>query len=240
MRRVVVTGGGTGMGRSIAERFASDGDEVFVIGRRKEVLERAAAELPGGRVHPLVADVTDTDDILRVAEELSHEPVDVLVNNAGGIVRGGEPGPAGAFDRYRRMLDSNLVSAMVLTDAVWANLRRPGGRVISISSIAAQRGGGGAYAAAKAGLGAWGFGLAKQGGPEGITVNTVAPGYVQDTEFFNASGRSGRHDALVAETVVGRAGVPGDVAATVRFLASDEASWITGQVISVNGGALMG
>ncbi len=87
-------------------------------------------------------------------------------------------------------------------------------------------------------MAAWGFGLATRGGPDGITVNTVSPGYVQDTEFFNERGRSARHDQLVAQTVVGRAGTPEDIAATVFFLASEQAAFITGQVISVNGGAL--
>jgi 3-oxoacyl-[acyl-carrier protein] reductase len=88
-------------------------------------------------------------------------------------------------------------------------------------------------------LAVWGFGLAARGGPDGITVNTVSPGYVQDTEFFNERGRSSRHDLLVSQTLLGRAGQPADIASAVFFLASDEASFITGQVISVNGGALL-
>jgi 3-oxoacyl-[acyl-carrier protein] reductase len=166
--------------------------------------------------------------------------VDVLVNNAGGILRTHtqQPGLAGTLDLYRRTLDTNLLSAVLLTEALWPGLRRPGGRVVNVSSIAAQRGSG-AYAAAKSGLFGWAFGLARAGGRDGITVNTVAPGYVQDTEFFNERGRADRHDQLVSETLVGRAGVPADIAAVVHFLASEEASWITGQIISVNGGALL-
>ncbi|WP_017542686.1 SDR family NAD(P)-dependent oxidoreductase [Nocardiopsis prasina] len=240
MRRVIVTGGGTGMGRAIAEMFVSGGDEVYVLGRRREPLERVAAAHPGGRVVPLPVDLTDEEAVLAVAERLSEAAVDVLVNNAGGIIKENPVDTRGLFDLYRRTIDANLLSAMMLTQALWPAFRRPGGRVVNISSIAAHRGGGDAYAAAKAGLCGWGIDLARRGGPDGITVNTLTPGYVQDTEFFTEEGRSSRHDTLAAETMVGRAGTPDDIAAVVGFLASPEASWTTGQVLGVNGGALPG
>jgi 3-oxoacyl-[acyl-carrier protein] reductase len=239
-RIVVVSGGGTGMGRSMAERFAAAGDTVFVLGRRKEVLGRVAEDNPGMDIRPVQVDLTVAHEVLDVVDELSAGKIDVLVNNAGGLVKDEQPGLEGVFDAFRRTLDRNLMSAMMLTEALWPALRRPGGRVVNVSSIAAQRGGGDAYAAAKAGLVAWGFSLAARGGKDGITVNTVSPGYVQDTEFFNETGRSARHDRLVGETLLGRAGTPTDVASAVAFLASEEASWITGQILAVNGGALMG
>ncbi|MEU6020285.1 SDR family NAD(P)-dependent oxidoreductase [Micromonospora sp. NPDC048871] len=236
-RVVVVSGGGTGIGRAIASRFAADGDEVYVLGRRREPLEKLAAEHPNVRAVPV--DLTVAADLLEAARTMP-TAVDVLVNNAGGIVDDPGPGTEGVFAGYQLTIEANLLSAMMLTDALWPALRRPGGRVVNISSIAAHRGGGDAYAAAKAGLLGWGFGLARKGGPDGITVNAVVPGYVQDTEFFNERGRSARHDQLVAETLLGRAGTPEDIAAAVRFLAGSEASWITGQVLGVNGGALFG
>lgn len=239
-RIVVVTGGGTGIGRAIAERFAADGDEVHIIGRREDVLLRVVKENPDAAIHAVPADLTDDEAVVRLAERFAERGVDVLVNNAGGFVREAEPGLIGTFDSFRKAVTMNLLTAMNLTEALWPSLRRPGGRVIAISSISAQRGGGDAYAAAKAGMIGWAFDLAKRGGRDGITVNTVAPGYVQDTEFFNERGRSARHDQLVAETLLGRAGTPADIAGAVRFLASEDASWITGQVLSVNGGALLG
>lgn len=240
MRRVIVTGGGTGMGRAIAERFARQGDEVHILGRREEVLEQVVAANPEHRIIPLPVDLTDEDAVLDAAVRLATDPVDVLVNNAGGIIKENPVDIKGTFDLYRRTIDANLLSAMMLTRALWPDLRRPGARVVNVSSIAAHRGGGDAYAAAKAGLCGWGLDLAKRGGPDGITVNTITPGYVQDTEFFTDEGRSPRHDALAAETMVGRAGTPEDVAAVVGFLASPEAGWTTGQVLGVNGGALPG
>jgi 3-oxoacyl-[acyl-carrier protein] reductase len=237
MRRIVVTGGGTGIGLAIARRFAATGAEVHVIGRRKDVLDRAA---DGERIHPIVGDLTSVEDLRRITDLLSSASIDVLVNNAGGILKGREAGLEGTVAHYRRTIESNLLTAMALTESLWPNLTRPGGRVVNISSIAAQRGGGDAYAAAKSGMLGWAFGLAKKGGTDGITVNTVSPGYIQDTEFFNAEGRSPRHEKLVAEVPLGRAGLPEDVAGAVHFLASEDASWITGQVLNVNGGALMG
>jgi 3-oxoacyl-[acyl-carrier protein] reductase len=237
-RVVVVTGGGTGIGRAIAGRFAADGDEVHILGRRREPLARVAKDHP--TVHPVPVDLTVPAEVLAAAERLRAVGVDVLVNNAGGIVDDPGPGIEGAFAGYRLAIEANLLSAMMLTDALWPALRRPGGRVVNISSIAAHRGGGDAYAAAKAGLLGWGFGLARKGGADGVTVNAVVPGYVQDTEFFNERGRSARHDQLVGETLLGRAGTPADIAAAVHFLASPDAGWITGQVLGVNGGALFG
>lgn len=239
MRKVVVTGGGTGMGLATAKRFAADGDEVLIVGRRSDVLEQAATAFPE-LIRTFAGDLTDHEDVARLVAELAGDPVDVLVNCAGGLIKqSGGNGLAGSIEQYRRTIDANLVSAMTVTEALWPSLRRPGARVVSISSIAAQRGGGGAYSAAKAGLHGWSMGIARKGGPDLITANIVAPGYVQDTEFFGERGQSARHDALVGETLLGRAGRPDDIAGVVHFLGSDDASWITGQVLSVNGGAYM-
>lgn len=239
-RTVVVSGGGTGMGRAVADCFASAGDRVVVIGRRADPLQQAERAHPQGAVRAIQADLTDPDAVLGVAAELEGIPVDVLVNNAGGVGEASAPGLHGRLTGWRNVVDQNLLSSMMLTEALWPSLTRPGGRVISISSIAAQRGGGGAYGAAKAGLIAWSAELAARGGKDGITVNCVAPGYVEGTEFFNDAGRSPRHDALVAQTLLGRPGTPEDVAGAVRYFASTEAAWVTGQVLSVNGGAFLG
>ncbi len=119
-------------------------------------------------------------------------------------------------------------------------LRRPGGRIVLFSSIAALRGGGGSYSAAKAALHGYAFDLAADLGPDGITVNVVAPGFVDGTEFFGGTMSDERRARLVAATLVGRGGETEDVVAAVRYLTSAGAGYVTGQLLQVNGGAFPG
>jgi 3-oxoacyl-[acyl-carrier protein] reductase len=238
VRHVVVTGGGTGIGRAIAAGFARDGDQVVITGRRREPLVRTAADL-GEAVRAVAFDAAEP---LQVEHALADLPasVDVLVNNAGGNTDIGAPDPAdltGVAAAWRANLESNLISAVLMTTALRGRLA-PGGAVISFSSIAAHRGGAGSYSAAKAAVEAWNLTLAADVGADGITANVVAPGFIDDTEFFRGRMTDARRSTLIAQTATGRAGTADDIAATVRFLASPAASHITAQTIHVNGGAL--
>lgn len=233
-RNVVVTGGGTGIGRAVAGAFAKAGDAVVITGRRSEILDRTARELG---VRAVVCDATDPAAVAQFAQTLDR--VDVLVNNAGGNTDFDRPKAGGSLEalvaNWRANLDANLVSAVLMTAAL-DDLLAAGGSVIQLGSIGADKGAG-AYGAAKAGLASWNIGLARDLGPRGLTANVVSPGYIASTEFFRDRLTNQRRDSLVADTSTGRAGTPEDIAETVLFLASPAARYITGQVLAVNGGA---
>jgi 3-oxoacyl-[acyl-carrier protein] reductase len=243
-RNVVISGGGSGIGLAAAQAFAADGDRVLLLGRRAEVLEKAG--VPGALRY--AADLSDPHSVRGVAEFVGDElgTVDVLVHSAGGAgnlepkVETEDPLEAVAHNWTVNFRLNTLTSAL-LTEALRERLASPGGRVLFLSSIAAYRGSGsGAYAASKAALHPYAYDLARELGPRGITVNVVAPGYVEDTGFFGGEIEQARRERLVAETSTGRAGTPGDVAGTLHWLASPSAGHITAQVIQVNGGAERG
>lgn len=246
-RTVVISGGGTGIGLAAARAFAEHGNRIVLLGRRAEVLERAAAGVPGAVACP--ADLSDPEQVERAARFVCEEfgAVDVLINSAGGDGRlesrpeGLPSGSAAVAHDWSVNFRLNTLTAVLLTEALRDHLASPGGRLLFLGSIAARRGSGSAaYAASKAALQPYAFDLARRLGPRGVTVNVVAPGYIEDTEFFGAGLPEERKRELAEETLIGRVGVPGDVAATLHWLASHAAGHITAQVIHVNGGAERG
>ncbi|QPP07353.1 SDR family oxidoreductase [Streptomyces bathyalis] len=252
-RVVIVSGGGTGIGRAVARGFAADGDSVLLVGRRAGVLSDAAEALAAedgisGEIRTFAADLSDPAEAERVRAEVDrlYGRVDVLVNNAGGNVEIGAPddapgGLAGVARHWTGNFNCNVLTCVLLTEALRDLLQQPGRRVVLISSIAAYRGSGsGSYAASKAALHPYAYDLAGQLGGHGATVNVVAPGFIEDTEFFGDLMSDERRKMLVAQTDNGRAGTPADIADTVHWLSSPGAGHVTGQVVQVNGGAQHG
>ncbi|HEY7279229.1 MAG TPA: SDR family oxidoreductase [Trebonia sp.] len=235
-RIVLVTGGGSGLGKAVAARFSAAGDTVIITGRAPGRLADTALEV-GARA--IACDATDPGQVQRMAAEVG-AALDVLVNMAGGntdFTRSADEA-ADLEDiaaAWRANLDANLLSAVLTTSAVLSRLRS-GGTIVNVGSIGAEYAST-SYGAAKAALAAWTAGLSADVGPKGLTANVISPGYVAGTGFFRGRLTEQRETALVGATHNGRAGQPGDVAETAYFLASDGARHITGQAIHVNGGA---
>lgn len=230
-RTVLVTGGTSGIGRGVAQRFAAEGAEVFITGRRADALEAAAKELG---VHGVVCDASDIAQVASLAAGLG--TLDVLVNAAGGLPEAGDGASLeGLLAQWRSNLSQNLLTAVLTTAAVQDKLAE-GSSIISIGSIGAERGGG-SYGAAKAALAAWNASLSAELAPKGVTCNVISAGYIAGTSFFRGGMTDERERRLVAETHDKRPGTVDDIAQTIGFLASPGARHVTGQTIHVNGGA---
>jgi 3-oxoacyl-[acyl-carrier protein] reductase len=246
-RRVaVVSGGGTGIGRAVAHALAAEGDEVFVLGRRRALLDETARTINDvvgdERVRPLCADLRQPEWVAEAARQITNGAgtVDVLVNNAGGnFAAHPQNGLEGVRDDWRTNFEGNVLPAVLLTHALLPKLRRPGGRIVTIGSIAAFRGPA-TYGGSKAALHPWSAELAVALAPEGITVNVVAPGYVTETEFYGDRAGPELHEDRCRRAPAGRGADPGEIAALVRYLAGPDAGFVTGQILQANGGALLG
>jgi 3-oxoacyl-[acyl-carrier protein] reductase len=245
-RRVVVSGGGTGIGLATAQAFAADQDRVVLLGRRADVLRKAAEELNDqygdATATWYAADLSDPGQVDAAREFITADdtPIDVLVANAGGNVSPSHDGTMESIaDSYRRNFDANVLTAVLLTEALLPHVRRPGGRIVQLSSIASLRGPG-SYGGSKGWINTYTYDVAQRVGADGITVNAVAPGFVGDTEFFGDRATAEFVAARVAQTLTGQPGRPSEVAAAIRYVASPEAASMTGQLLHVNGGAALG
>jgi 3-oxoacyl-[acyl-carrier protein] reductase len=240
-RVALVTGASRGIGRAIARALAQRG-AVVVAAARGDHAHEVAAEMTakGGRAEALALDVTDAAALARVPAEIvdRHGRLDIIVSNAG-IARD-QLLMRMKRDDWDAVIATNLTATFTLAQAAMRPmLKQRGGRIIAISSVVGQMGNAGQtnYAASKAGLIGFVKALAREVASRGITANVVAPGLI-DTDLTRGITDSAQAD-WAARIPLGRLGTPEDVAAAVCFLASDEASYITGHVLAVNGGMYM-
>jgi len=238
-RPALITGASGGIGAAIARALHGQGAVVALSGTRRDALEALAAEL-GERAHVCPADLREPGaaDALVTAAEAACGPLHILVNNAG-LTRDMLALRMKDED-WSAVIDVDLAAPFRLSRAALKGmLRRRAGRIVQIGSVVGATGNPGQanYAAAKAGLVGMTKALAQEVGSRGITVNVVAPGFVETamTSVLNESQKS----RLMDEIPLGRMGTPADVAAAVVYLASDEAGWVTGTTLHVNGGIAM-
>ncbi len=240
-KTALVTGASGGLGAAIARALHAQGATVALSGTRVAVLESLAAELGGDRVQVVpgnLADAAATESLFKAAEAALGGKVDILVNNAG-LTRDGLAMRMKDED-WLLVLDVNLTAGFRLARAALRGMmKRRWGRIIGITSVVGVTGNPGQanYAASKAGMIGMSKALAAEVGSRGITVNCVAPGFIV-TAMTDALAQD-QKDRLVGAIPVGRIGDPDDIAASVVFLASAEAAYITGQTLHVNGGMAM-
>ena len=247
-RRALVTGGGTGIGRSTAELFAREGARVMVSGRRRAELEQTVrlCEKAGSTAALVTGDVAKPEDAERMVKATvsAFGGIDVLVNNAGIIVRNASV-TAVSIEDWQRVLDVDLhgvflVSRFALMEMVPA---ARGGAIVHVSSVAGILGDPkmAPYNAAKGGVNLLAKNMALDYAPHGIRVNAVCPGRVWTPMPMSRLKPGDDPEAILAawgkNIPLGRVGRPEDIAQAILFLASDEASWITGTTLVVDGGA---
>jgi 3-oxoacyl-[acyl-carrier protein] reductase len=244
-RVAIVTGAARGIGRAISVEFARAGCAVAAVDIVEPSETVAAVVTNGGRGHPVVADVTDAVDVARAVQRALEQfgQVDILVNNAGVAER--EALLDLTDDMFKRLVGVNLLGYIHFIQAIYPHMRDRGeGRIVNVSSISAKNGGtsvrahggarrsGIAYAATKGGINSITWWVARELGPEGIRCNAVCPG---PTESELTAGV----DYGVDDQPIPRMGRGEDVAAAVVWLASDAASFVTGQTMNVDGGRVM-
>ena len=241
-KKAFITGGSQGIGKAIALVLAEAGAEVAIGGRNLEKLNLVAEELrsTGRRILPIQVDITQAGNVRDAFSRVSSEfaRLDILVNNAGGnqdglLLRM-------KVEDWDSVMESNLKGVFLCTqEAIKIMLRQRYGRIINISSVVGQTGNPGQanYAASKAGIDGFTRSIAQEVASRNITVNSIAPGFI-DTAMTQALSDAVR--AKILEKIpLGRMGLDREVAYGVKFLASDEAAYITGHVLNINGGMHM-
>jgi NAD(P)-dependent dehydrogenase (short-subunit alcohol dehydrogenase family) len=242
-RVAVVTGGATGIGEAIARALSAEGCTICILDKNAEAAQKTASAIAAsGTARAAAADVADADAVARAITEFSarFKRIDILVNAAGLL----STGPAAELPaaEWQKLSDVNLAGVLYCTQAAIPAMRQQRhGRIINIASVAAMRGGGtvgnAIYGATKAGVVALTMGFARELGPNGITVNAIAPAIADTAMTHNALTEEVRKKVM-ARIPLGRLTTPADIADLAVFLASARASFISGTVIPVDGGIL--
>ncbi|MBL1091014.1 MULTISPECIES: SDR family NAD(P)-dependent oxidoreductase [Streptomyces] len=246
-RVVIITGAGTGIGRAAARAFAAEGARVLAVGRRAEPLAETAADVQGdGEIVPYLADITADDAPARLVRHAieTYGRLDVLVNNAAIV----GTGALGSFTKegMGAQLATNLVAPVLLTQEAVPHLERTGGVVVNISTSVGQRGwpGNAVYAATKTGLELLTRSWAVELAPRGVRVVAVAPGAIETPiglhQGLSEKQRAAHRAWQIAHTPMGRIGRPEEVAWAITHLAAPSASFVTGVILPVDGGAVVG
>jgi 2-hydroxycyclohexanecarboxyl-CoA dehydrogenase len=245
---VVITGGGGGIGGATCKRFGADGARVAVFDLNQDAAEKVAAAIraEGGKAQAFVCDITNRDSVNAAVQacEAQLGPIDVLVNNAGWDVF--KPFTKTEPAQWDKLIAINLTGALHMHHAVLPGMAaRRRGRIVNISSDAARVGSSGeaVYAACKGGLVAFSKTIAREHARHGITVNVVCPGPTATALFEDYKQGAGNPEKLMEAFTrsipLGRIGQPDDLPGAILFFASDDAGFITGQVLSVSGGLTM-
>ena len=235
----LVTGGGVGIGRQIAIRLAQAGARVAITYRSHEPDAELVTAI-GSDAVIVQLDATSETDVAALAETVAERfsTLDVLVNNVGGLVKRARLAELD-LELWRTVMAVNLDSTYLVTRALLPLITRGRGRVINIASLAGHNGGGPgalAYATSKAAMFGFTRALAREVAPDGITVNALAPGFIEDTPFHDTFTSAEAKTASIAAIPLGRVGSPDDVASAVQWLASIDAGFVTGAVVDINGG----
>jgi 3-oxoacyl-[acyl-carrier protein] reductase len=238
-KKVLVTGASGGIGKAIAMELSSSGADLCLTGRNKSELENLQ-KIIGGNCQVIISDLSNSEGINNLADQAQEimGQIDILVNNAGItkdnlFMRMSE-------DDWNEVININLNSIFKLTkQLIKGMIKRRYGRIINITSVIGVAGGAGQsnYSASKAGIIAMSKSLAQEVGSRSVTVNSIAPGFIETN--MTAELSDDRKGNILKSISLGRLGKPDDIAGAVCFLASDKASYITGQTIHINGGMLM-
>ena len=247
-KTIIVTGGGGGIGGSTCQRLAQEGAKVAVLDRDLSAAQKTSAQITeaGGTALALACDITQRSEIDAALVQIEAQlgPVDVLVNNAGWDVF--KPFTQTNEQEWERLIAINLTGALHMHHAVLPRMvERRAGRIVNIASDAARVGSSGeaVYAACKGGLVSFSKTIAREHARHGISVNVVCPGPTETALFAGfadaAPNPEKLREAFVRAIPLGRMGQPQDLAGAIAFFASDDAGFITGQVLSVSGGLTM-